>query len=92
MPHSVRQLVYFRGNVQGVGFRMTTHRIAGGYAVVGFVRNLPDGRVELLVEGSKSELTAFLTEIQQQMGHRVTDSELDTQDASGEFNRFEIRY
>ena len=92
MPHSVRQLVYFRGNVQGVGFRMTTHRIAAGYEVVGFVRNLPDGRVELLAEGSKSELTAFLTEIQQEMGHHVTDSDLDTQAASGEFSRFEIRY
>ena len=43
----------FTGQVQGVGFRWTTNRIAAGHPVTGFVRNLADGRVELVVTGSQ---------------------------------------
>ena len=44
--------IIFKGQVQGVGFRYTTHRVAGRYDVTGFVRNLPDGTVEMLVQGT----------------------------------------
>ena len=56
----VRLHAYFSGRVQGVGFRFTTIHIAHGHRVVGFVRNLSDGRVELLAEGTKDELEKFL--------------------------------
>lgn len=52
------QLIY-SGRVQGVGFRYTVKQVAAGYAVTGTVRNLPDGRVELLAEGARVELEAF---------------------------------
>jgi acylphosphatase len=55
-----RVMVHYAGRVQGVGFRATVRHIACGYDVTGFVRNLPDGRVELIAEGAKSELEAFL--------------------------------
>ncbi len=55
--------VYYSGRVQGVGFRYSVKRIAAGYEVVGWVRNLPDGRVELQVDGEKTEVDAFLAEI-----------------------------
>ncbi|MCP4785172.1 MAG: hypothetical protein GY903_18705 [Fuerstiella sp.] len=51
--------VLFTGQVQGVGFRWTTNRIAATYPVTGFVRNLADGRVELVITGS-AEATAKL--------------------------------
>lgn len=52
--------VLYTGKVQGVGFRATVRRLACGYDVTGLVRNLPDGRVELVAEGEKPELEAFL--------------------------------
>jgi acylphosphatase len=58
-----RVVVVYSGRVQGVGFRVTVRRIACGYDVTGSVRNVPDGRVELIAEGARAELEAFLTAI-----------------------------
>ncbi len=54
-----RLQIFYSGNVQGVGFRYTTKGVAAGYEVTGLVRNLPDGRVELVAEGTRNELEAF---------------------------------
>ena len=56
----VAKQVFFEGTVQGVGFRLTTKRLAQAYEVVGWVRNLSDGRVELQVMGENDEVAAFL--------------------------------
>lgn len=53
----------FAGRVQGVGFRYATKQIAKGFDVLGWVRNLPDGRVELQVMGEEDELDDFLREL-----------------------------
>jgi acylphosphatase len=55
-----RITVHYSGRVQGVGFRMTVRQLACGYDVTGSVRNLADGRVEVIAEGAKAELKAFL--------------------------------
>jgi acylphosphatase len=56
--------VFYSGRVQGVGFRYTVKRIAGGFEVIGWVKNLPDGRVELQAMAEDSEeLTTFLQAI-----------------------------
>jgi acylphosphatase len=60
--------VFYEGHVQGVGFRFTVRHIAKGFDVTGWVRNLPDGRVELQVTGEEDEVRAFV--------HRIADSEL----------------
>ncbi|MBI5799435.1 MAG: acylphosphatase [Verrucomicrobia bacterium] len=54
-----RVRVFFSGRVQGVGFRHTVKQVAAGYEVVGTVRNMADGRVELVAEGGREELEAF---------------------------------
>ena len=64
--------VLYEGYVQGVGFRWTTKRIAHGYDVSGWVRNLADGRVELQVSGEDDEVTAFLRAIRESLGGHIT--------------------
>jgi acylphosphatase len=55
--------LFYNGHVQGVGFRYAVKRIASGYEVSGYVKNLPDGRVELLLQGDAAELAAMEEEI-----------------------------
>ena len=51
--------IWYTGHVQGVGFRYSVRSVAQGYEVSGLVRNLLDGRVELVAEGARDELDAF---------------------------------
>ena len=64
MPMKTARRVYYEGRVQAVGFRLTTKHIASGYEVQGWVRNLPDGRVEMEAAGEEEELLAFLKAVQ----------------------------
>ena len=66
MPRE-RRRVHFSGRVQGVGFRYTCQSLARDFEVAGYVRNLPDGRVELVAEGDRQEIDNFLTAIHREM-------------------------
>ena len=63
--------VFYEGNVQGVGFRWTVRDAAKGFDVTGWVRNLPDGRVELQVTGEEDEVRLFLDCIVQSELHSL---------------------
>lgn len=92
MTRLERRTVLYSGHVQGVGFRYTTRQIAQQYQVDGYVRNLPDGRVEVVAEGLPSELDQFLAAVQQRMGGLVHDICSDISAASGGHSGFTIRY
>jgi acylphosphatase len=88
-----RVTVHYSGRVQGVGFRATVRHLACGYDVTGTVRNLPDGRVELLAEGTRSELHAFLEGIAQSELSGFIAKQTDTwQPAQGNLRGFTIAY
>jgi acylphosphatase len=63
--------VFYEGHDQGVGFRFTVRHIAKGFDVTGWVRNLPDGRVELQVTGDEQEVRAFLDQLAQSELHSL---------------------
>ncbi len=84
--------VYFSGRVQGVGFRYTTKQISDRFAVSGWVRNLPDGRVELLAEGPEIELSGFLAAVRERMDRFIKSAEIEWGQASGLYSLFEIAY
>jgi acylphosphatase len=51
--------IFFEGRVQGVGFRFSAKELATGFDVIGTVKNLPDGRVQIDVQGDSDEIEAF---------------------------------
>ena len=83
--------VFYSGHVQGVGFRYTAKTAAAGFDISGIVRNLSDGRVELIAEGDRGELEAFQDAIRGAglagfiRGERVSWAE-----TKNEFHGFEI--
>lgn len=85
------EVVHYTGRVQGVGFRYQTLQVAKGYEVSGFVRNLPDGRVQLEVEGEEEEVASFLAEIDEQMSGFIRQSDRSGRKRSPEFSGFAIR-
>jgi len=87
-----RREVYYSGRVQGVGFRYTVRSLAARYDVTGFVRNLGDGRVELVAEGPPTEVTGLLDAVRREMGRYILDEEYATARATGEFGGFAIRF
>ena len=86
----IRRTSHFSGNVQGVGFRYTAQGLARGFKVVGYVRNLPDGRVQLVSEGDEQEVAGLLEAIAQQMGHFIKRRSDEDSPPTGEFSGFSI--
>ena len=85
--------VFYAGRVQGVGFRVTVEEVALAHGVVGCVKNLKDGRVELVAEGEEAKLETFLEAIQYgPMKNFIKSIELTWGNATDVFDEFEIRY
>ncbi len=82
--------IHFSGNVQGVGFRFTTHSVAGEFRVTGFVQNLEDGRVRLVVEGEKGEIDRFLQRLNERMGYFIRSQTSSTRTATGQYADFSV--
>jgi acylphosphatase len=86
-----RITVLYSGNVQGVGFRFTTRDVAAGFDVCGTVRNLADGRVELVAEGTTAELEAFRQAIRDSgLGPLIRGEQLQWATPRGDLRGFQI--
>ncbi len=91
MP-KVRAHVYISGRVQGVFFRDSTRHLARRYGVTGWVRNLPDGRVEALFEGEKDAVQRLIDWCYQgPPGARVDRVDVEWQEYTGAFADFMVR-
>ncbi len=87
----LRLTVLYSGHVQGVGFRYTVKQVAMGFEVTGTVRNVPDGRVELVAEGERAELEAFQTAIRDEgLGRLIRLETTSWSEATSTFRGFEI--
>jgi len=83
--------IFYSGHVQGVGFRYTTKTVATGFEVTGTVRNLPDGRVELIAEGARTELEAFRLAIRDAgLSGLIRDEQVAWSDGQNALHGFEI--
>jgi acylphosphatase len=85
-----RRRVLYSGDVQGVGFRYRTQHIAAGHVVTGFVRNLKDGRVEVVAEGAPAEVESFLAEVALAMTRHIDQAAVQQLPATGEWKSFVI--
>lgn len=87
-----RKTCHFSGRVQGVGFRYTVKNIALQYDVQGYVKNLSDGRVELVMEGPDDQLDGLLHEVQERLRPYIQDVDQRVLPATGEFGHFYIKH
>ena len=87
-----RHIYHFSGHVQGVGFRYTAQNVALQHNVHGYVRNLNDGRVELVMEGDDHEVQEVVEGVQQRMRPFVRNISSQIAPATGEFEQFCIRH
>ena len=85
------ETVFFTGHVQGVGFRYTTLQVAKEFEVAGFVKNLPDGRVQLEAEGSQRDVAAFIAAVEERMHGLIRKAERATAKRPPQFAGFVIK-
>lgn len=85
------ETVYFTGRVQGVGFRYQSLQVSKEFDVTGYVKNLPDGRVQLEAEGTKAEVDAFVAAIEERMHGHVRKVERASARRTAQFQGFSIQ-
>lgn len=90
---SVRAHIFYTGRVQGVGFRYTAEAIAISQRLLGWVKNLPDGRVEIVCEGPKDRIESMLQKIQEShLGPHIKKKSVEWQEATDEFTEFCVEF
>ncbi len=88
MPTTVCKRVLYEGRVQGVGFRFTAVELAAGYAVAGWVRNLPTDEVELVAEGAADQVDSFLAAVAARMADNIARTTVKDAPAQGHHGFF----
>ena len=84
--------VFYSGRVQGVGFRFATEDLALELEIVGWVKNLRDGRVEIIAEQEEDILKRFLEKIRSYFSGYIHNIDLNWEESTGEFGDYRIRF
>ncbi|RJO65602.1 MAG: acylphosphatase [Candidatus Omnitrophota bacterium] len=87
-----RAHVYYSGRVQGIGFRFTVRQIAEDSGITGWVKNLKDGRVEVVVEAEEGTIKKFLGSVIAHFSKYIQDADVQWGPATGEFKEFAIAF
>ena len=88
----IAKQVVFRGRVQGVGFRYTAHRIGRQYDLSGYVRNMPDGSVEAILQGTAANIQACIDEIQDAFNGYIRETKSIDQPVNPHYHDFRIAF
>jgi acylphosphatase len=84
--------IYYDGRVQGVGFRFTAEYIAQELNLTGWVKNLSDGRVELVAEGDEGAISDLMNKVRERMRPFISDESTEWEPYKGEFKDFGIAF
>jgi len=84
--------VIFIGRVQGVGFRFTAHRMAHRHQLTGYVRNMPDGTVEMLAQGPAPDVDGCIQDIKGYFDDYIRDTEIQEIPLNPKYNDFRITF
>ncbi|MGQ9632475.1 MAG: acylphosphatase [bacterium] len=89
----VRAEIYVSGSVQGVGYRAFALRVAHSLGIKGYVKNLYDGRVEVVAEGEENSVNLLIHRLRQGPSYsRVSDVEVRWGEYTGEYSGFHVRW
>jgi acylphosphatase len=84
--------VIFIGRVQGVGFRFTALRMAQRHQITGFVRNLPNGTVEMLAQGPARDIDDCIQDIKEYFGDYLRETRIQEIPTNPKYKDFRITF
>ncbi|MHC4062527.1 MAG: acylphosphatase [Planctomycetota bacterium] len=84
--------IIFIGRVQGVGFRFTAHRVASRYQLTGWVRNLPDGTVEMVAQGPPDSISDCVQDIEESFTGYLRETKVDEITTDAHYEDFRITF
>jgi len=90
--YMIAKKIIFFGQVQGVGFRFTAHSVARRYDLTGFVRNMPDGSVEMLAQGQSADVEMCLRDIGESFAGYIRKTQIDDIEPDSSFKDFRITF
>jgi acylphosphatase len=88
----VAKHIIYKGNVQGVGFRYTSQRIANRHHLTGYVKNLPEGSVEMLAQGKLQDVDDCIEEIQESFGGYIRLAQMNEVPPNPGYTSFNITF
>ena len=89
---SIRATVIYTGRVQGVGFRWQVNQIAKFFSCAGYVKNLSDGTVEVVVEGTIKDVRGMVEKVNDRMQDYWYEIKIDERAGDAHFSEFNIQY
>jgi acylphosphatase len=84
--------IFYSGKVQGVGFRFTAQELAREFGITGWVKNLADGRVEIVAEAKEEVVQDFLNKINEYFLRYIKDKDIQWSPPTGEFKDFRVEF
>jgi acylphosphatase len=84
--------IIFSGHVQGVGFRFTVHRMANRHQLTGFVRNVPDGTVEMFIQGPSENIDNCIQDIKDSFAAYIRETKINEIPLDPKYKDFGITF